>query len=138
MEIGIGTGLVYYTGQILNGRANGTGKVTYQSGITYEGEFKDNMRHGKGKMTWPNGDVLEVKFKNDERDGLGKMTRRNGDVQYYEYKKDDLKKEHYGPQTWQNKLSLEEMMQLQKVAGLGGSKRQRRQSKRQRRQSKRR
>ena len=148
-ELRHGDGSVYYTGGLLNGKPEGTGKLTYRNGETYEGEFKNGQRHGKGKQTWPNGDVLEVNFKDNKKNGLGKITRANGDVQYYEYtssfnspslfgdffEEDEPIGEHYGPQSWQNRLTSDEMKKLQEVARLGGSKRQRRQSKR--RQSKR-
>ena len=149
---GDGRGRVYYTGGLLNGKPEGTGKLTYLNGETYEGEFKNGQRHGKGKLTWPDGDVLEVNFKNGKKNGVGKITRTNGEVKYYEYnssfkppslfgdffEEDQPIEEHYGPQSWQNRLTSDEMNKLQEVARLGGSKRQRQQSKRQRQQSKRR
>jgi hypothetical protein len=153
-ELRHGDGRVYYTGGLLNGKPEGTGKLTYRNGETYEGEFKNGQRHGKGKLTsWLDGDVLEVNFKDNRKYGIGKITRANGEVQYYEYNSsfkppslfgdfflrdpEERIEEHYGPQSWQNRLTSDEMKKLQEVARLGGSKRQRQQSKR-RRQSKRR
>ena len=57
-----------YEGEILNGKADGKGKLKYDKGqycFFYEGEFKQDLRNGEGKLTFSNGDIYEGGWEND-------------------------------------------------------------------------
>ena len=45
-----------YTGEWVNGTANGQGTMNYGDGDIYTGEWKDNQRNGKGTIIFANGD----------------------------------------------------------------------------------
>jgi serine/threonine protein kinase len=55
-----------YEGDLVNGKANGTGKQTYADGNIYEGDFIDGQRNGKGRYTFTDGRVQEGNWKDDE------------------------------------------------------------------------
>ena len=40
-----------YEGEIINGVANGKGKIKYQNGTVYDGDMFRGLRHGQGKIT---------------------------------------------------------------------------------------
>ena len=44
-----------YTGQWLNGKRDGIGKVIIVGGDCYEGEWKNGLMHGYGCYKWENG-----------------------------------------------------------------------------------
>lgn len=69
-----------YSGNVVNGKRHGWGKMTWPSGITYEGDWKDDRFSGKGKYTWPNGDVYEGDFVDDKRTGIGTYTYADGRI----------------------------------------------------------
>lgn len=48
-----------YTGDLVEGKRHGKGKMVYDSGNTYEGEFKDGNFDGKGVYSW-NGKLFEL------------------------------------------------------------------------------
>jgi hypothetical protein len=60
-----------YTGQCLNGLANGKGKSIGED--TYIGTFKDGLPDGKGKYLYKNGDIFQGYMKNGKKDGKGKL-----------------------------------------------------------------
>ncbi len=60
-----------YTGECLNGLANGNGKSI---GVdTYIGTFKDGLPDGKGKYIFSNGDVFIGNWLKGEKNGKGKF-----------------------------------------------------------------
>lgn len=99
-----------YKGEVLDGRAEGYGNLTYisgpKSGDTYEGEFENNMFNGhgkyifkdgggkytytgefidgsmtgKGRMTFKNDDIAEGMFVNGKCNGQGKVWKYSGDI----------------------------------------------------------
>lgn len=69
-----------YTGQVVNGKRHGKGKLLLPDGDVYEGDWKDGQRTGKGKYTWRNGNVYEGDWKNDQLTGKGKYTWPEGTV----------------------------------------------------------
>jgi hypothetical protein len=71
-----------YEGDIVNGKATGKGKFTFNDGSgTYEGDFVDGKWHGKGKKTTTyDGNIYEGNFVNSDLRGNGKITFPNGDV----------------------------------------------------------
>lgn len=62
-----------YTGECLNGLAEGSGEATGTA--HYKGEFKAGMKHGKGAKFWPlTGDSYIGEFFNDHKHGQGSYT----------------------------------------------------------------
>ena len=87
-----------YVGDVVSGKANGKGKLTWPNGDIYIGEFLENKPAGlgaffwtdgtvykgevtdgkitgKGKYYWPNGDALDGEFMNGKRIKTNKFTR---------------------------------------------------------------
>ena len=89
-----------YTGQVVNGKRNGKGTMTWPSGDVYEGDLVDNKRHGRGKYTWPSGNVYEGDYLNGKRTGKGKFTWASGNV--YEGDFINGKITGKGKKTWVN------------------------------------
>ena len=89
-----------YTGEVVNGKRHGKGRITWPSGDIYEGDWKDDKCTGKGKYTWPNGDVYEGDFVADKFTGKGKKVWANGDIYEGDWKGD--KRTGKGKYTWPN------------------------------------
>jgi hypothetical protein len=45
----------HYEGEMLDGRYNGHGVMTWANGDHYDGGFKDGSKHGHGVYTWASG-----------------------------------------------------------------------------------
>ena len=71
-----------YTGYMVYGMFNGTGKFVYNSGAVYEGEWRYGDMHGRGKYTYPDGSCYEGEWKENKKHGQGKYTWADGS--YYE------------------------------------------------------
>jgi uncharacterized protein (TIGR02145 family) len=69
-----------YVGQARDGKPNGKGKFTFNSGETYEGDFVDNAFNGIGKYIQPNGTTYVGEWKNGKQNGKGKVNYSNGMV----------------------------------------------------------
>ncbi|MCO5231082.1 MAG: hypothetical protein M9958_08000 [Chitinophagales bacterium] len=67
----IGKNNVYYTGDIVNGKADGIGKGVFDNGLVYEGQWDNNSKQGKGKEFFPDGSFYEGSFSNNMRSGIG-------------------------------------------------------------------
>lgn len=68
-----------YTGDFKDGKPDGKGSVSFDSGGYYEGDFKNGWRHGKGLYRYPGGGrTYEGDFFEDLRTGFGKLTDRDG------------------------------------------------------------
>ncbi|CAI2723062.1 unnamed protein product [Schistosoma spindalis] len=52
----------YYSGEWVNDKIEGFGKVKFTSGSHYEGSFKDNKMDGLGIYYWPSGHILKAQF----------------------------------------------------------------------------
>jgi hypothetical protein len=70
-EVMMGTIKGKYTGDCINGKANGNGKSVGTD--VYEGNFKDGYPDGFGKYTWQNENYFEGSFKKGRLDGNGEM-----------------------------------------------------------------
>ncbi len=69
---------VTYTGTTKDGKADGTGTMTWKdSGAVYEGEFVNGYREGTGIMTWPNGQIFEGEWKQGKLHGHATITYAN-------------------------------------------------------------
>lgn len=92
-----------YTGEIMNGMANGYGRAEYENGNIYEGNWVNNRRvgsgtlnyaskvvyvgsfeddkiSGRGIMSWPDGDKYDGQYANALRNGRGIYTFKTGDI----------------------------------------------------------
>lgn len=70
---------IYYTGDIVDGKANGVGKGVFDNGNVYEGEWVNNNIEGKGKEKLPDGTYYEGEFSNNVRDGKGTYLYKNNE-----------------------------------------------------------
>ena len=94
-----------YTGQVVNGKRHGKGRITWPSGDIYEGDWKDDKRTGKGKKIWANGDIYEGDWKDGVCTGKGKYTwgkdsKWAGDIYEGDWK--DGNRTGKGKYTWPN------------------------------------
>ncbi len=69
-----------FVGNFYNGKMHGKGKVVYANGGFYEGDYFNGNLHGKGKMTWENGITYQGDWKNGKTHGKGKLILPNGDI----------------------------------------------------------
>lgn len=67
-----------YTGEVVNGKRHGKGRLTWPSGDTYEGDFTNDIIHGKGKYTYADGTAFEGEWRDGKRTGWGKYIWPNG------------------------------------------------------------
>lgn len=67
-----------YTGQWVDGVAQGQGSMTWTSGASYEGEWLAGMRTGQGTMYYDDDTVYVGEFKENKRDGQGRRTWSDG------------------------------------------------------------
>jgi len=77
-----------YDGEMRGGKMNGNGILVFPNGLRYEGAFHDNDFHGHGKLTYSNGDIYEGEFVNDDRSGKGTFTMSDGRRYVGEWKND--------------------------------------------------
>ena len=82
LQIGGGT----YIGDVVDGRANGQGTLTWASGAKYVGQFKDSKQHGQGTYTFPDGYKYVGEWKDDKQHGQGTYTGTDGHKYVGEYK----------------------------------------------------
>jgi WD40 repeat protein len=59
-----------YAGDMKDGEANGTGRMTWPNGQVYVGEWKDGKRQGRGKFRFSNGIIYEGNWNNDSIQSL--------------------------------------------------------------------
>ena len=69
-----------YTGNWLNDKLHGKGKMVWVNGDSYEGEYKEDLRNGYGRMIFKNGDIYEGNFLNGQMHGKGKYIWKNGEI----------------------------------------------------------
>lgn len=80
--------LVYYVGQVKNGKAHGYGIALMETGSRYEGEWKNNQRHGQGSFYWEDGQYYVGEYRNDRRNGNGAYFWPNGEKYVGDWKND--------------------------------------------------
>lgn len=68
---------VNYSGDCLNGLADGNGSASGKD--EYTGQFKFGLKQGKGRYKWSNGAVYDGFFESDNLNGKGVLTKANGD-----------------------------------------------------------
>ena len=50
----------------------------WTNGDQYSGQWVQGRKHGKGRMQWSNGDAWEGRFENDSQGTEGTLTRKGG------------------------------------------------------------
>ncbi len=82
LQIGGGT----YIGDVVDGRANGQGTLTWPNGSKYIGEWKDGKRHGQGTYTFADGRKYVGEWKDSKKHGQGTYTYADGQKYVGEWK----------------------------------------------------
>lgn len=70
----------HYTGDFVNGKRHGVGRMEYQNGDVYEGGYNMGKRHGQGIMTYAAGSRYEGNWENSIKSGQGRFVQANGEV----------------------------------------------------------
>jgi hypothetical protein len=71
-----------YYGDLVKGKQEGTGQMSWEDKTFYSGEFKNDLIHGKGIAIFPNGAVYDGDCENGKANGMGVLfnIRKNGDT----------------------------------------------------------
>ena len=67
-----------YTGDVKNGKANGTGTYTDKNGNVYTGTFVNNVLTGPGSLKLKTGELYSGEFKNNKLNGKGTYKNQQG------------------------------------------------------------
>ena len=67
-----------YSGDWMNGKRHGLGKLVERNGYMYYGWWENDLRHGQGEANYPDGSMYDGDWKCDKKYGFGKMTRSDG------------------------------------------------------------
>lgn len=73
-----GKTVVVYTGNFIDDRPVGRGKIEFQDGVIYEGDVVNLVPHGVGKFVYPNGSLYEGGVKSRKLNGKGVFTFADG------------------------------------------------------------
>ena len=68
-----------YSGDYLNGKAHGSGKMAFVDGHIYIGSFT-NGQYAEGILLNPNGEIFWGNFHNNKKNGKGKLFYPNGSM----------------------------------------------------------
>lgn len=74
----LSNGKTKYSGSIVDGKFEGAGIYTDETGTTYEGSFSGNQRTGLGQQVYPDGSVYTGYYFGNQRNGLGSFSFSNG------------------------------------------------------------
>lgn len=80
--------MVYYVGDIKEGKAHGVGVGLFSTGSRYEGQWFNNLKHGKGVFQWQDGATYDGAYKDDLRHGTGTYHWPDGQKFVGEWEKD--------------------------------------------------
>jgi hypothetical protein len=58
-------------GDLVKGKQEGSGLLSFEDGAFYSGEYKNDCPHGKGIYIWPIGTVYDGEWENGNRNGMG-------------------------------------------------------------------
>lgn len=67
-----------YSGDWMNGKRHGLGKLVERNGYMYYGWWENDLRHGQGEANYPDGSMYDGDWKCDKKYGIGRMTRPDG------------------------------------------------------------
>ena len=118
----IGTIIIIFEGEYLNGEKNGKGKEYNENGrLKFEGNYKSGKRNGKGKEYDDNGKLIfEGEYFNGKKKGKGKEYYYNGKLkfegeylrnkkwngkgtEYYDKDKIEFEGEYFNGKRWNGK-----------------------------------
>jgi len=105
-----------YDGDMLNGKPEGNGVLSYPDGKKYQGNFANGMKHGKGIMIWSNK-RYEGDYVNNKRCGTGVMTWANGFSYTGDFKDNEMSGQ--GTMVWANGKRYTGKMAKNKPNGKG-------------------
>ena len=69
-----------FTGEMRNGRYNGTGELVADDGLTYEGQWQDGRANGIGHLKLPSGGEYLGSFRDGNANGRGREFDVTGEV----------------------------------------------------------
>jgi hypothetical protein len=69
-----------YQGEMQDGRPNGAGRFSTQTGLSYDGSWQDGLMHGRGSIKFPNGDEYDGEFTAGALHGIGRYAAADGSV----------------------------------------------------------
>ena len=72
--------LLNYTGEWIDGKKHGFGKMIWKDGDKYRGDWKHDLPEGKGEYNWANGNKFVGLFHLGLPSGEGVFETRNGDI----------------------------------------------------------
>ena len=76
-----------YTGELVDGRRQGTGKNAYKDGSVYDGEWVNGLRHGTGRYSsGVDGSVYFGSWFNNQQHGNAAVTNADGSIFEGEFK----------------------------------------------------
>ena len=107
----------YYEGEFFEGSFEGKGKIVNLEGFNYYGDFKANRKHGKGREEWSDGSCFDGHFENGIKTGKGKFIW--SDSSYYEGEFRNGKFHGYGVYEWSNGKKYEGMWDENRMHGKG-------------------
>jgi len=67
-----------FEGEWKDGKLNGHGSVAWTNGDRYEGDWVDGKAEGHGVQVWADGQKYDGAWSNDQPNGQGTVTRRDG------------------------------------------------------------
>jgi hypothetical protein len=76
-------------GDLVDGKKEGTGLLSWEDGRFYSGEYKNGSKHGKGIYIWPSGNVYDGEWENGSMNGMGVLFNIRGKWRYEGQFKDD-------------------------------------------------
>ena len=101
-----------YTGEIFDGKPNGTGELSSSSG-KYSGEFKNGLMHGQVTHTYKSGKKRAGEFRKGKPWNV-KSYDKNGNIEYRWVNGIKHKKEEIPPQEWIDAWSSDSYMRKYK------------------------
>lgn len=108
---------VWYQGAWKNNMFNGQGYLRFPTGESYTGDFKDHMMHGQGVFRWPTGECYSGAFKYNQRDGYGIFTWPGGAIYKGDFSQN--KAQGQGSISWPNGEKYEGQMEKGNASGQG-------------------
>jgi hypothetical protein len=90
-----------YSGELIAGKANGHGVLTFANGDRFDGQWEEDALEGQGTATFSNGDSYKGEWHAGKRRGHGVYTHKGSEPYVYDGGFADDKKFGPGTLTWQ-------------------------------------
>ncbi len=68
------------------GRREGRGTLTWQTGAVYTGEWREDRKEGEGTLFYPNGDAYAGTWAAEKKSGQGTYLHAKGQTDYFRIK----------------------------------------------------